>query len=265
MMAVGARSVLVTGAADGIGLAIATRFARAGDRVALLDYDADRLAAVVERLGAEGLDVFGQATDVRDSESVQSAVDWTVSRFERLDICVSNAGVYPNRPVVEMDEDEWDRVLDTNLKGTFLVTRAAARQMLAQEGPYPWSTSRGKIVTLASGAYRSARIGAAHYCASKAGLVLYSQALALELAEHGINVNIVSPGFTDVGDRPGVSPEYRATISKAIPWGRVGEPDDIAGAAFFLCSEEAEYLTGAVIPVDGGSSAGRYFLPRSQP
>src|SRR5688500_6372643 len=120
-MADGARSVLVTGAADGIGLAIATRFAEAGDRVALLDYDADRLAAVVERLGAEGREVFGQATDVRDSESVQSAIDWTVSRFGRLDVCVSNAGVYPNRPVVEMDEDEWDRVLDTNLKGTFLV------------------------------------------------------------------------------------------------------------------------------------------------
>jgi len=263
-MADGGRSVLVTGAADGIGLGIATRFARAGDRVALLDYDAARLEAAVEGLRAEGQNVFGQVTDVRDSESVQSAVDWTVSRFGRLDVAVSNAGVYPNRPVVEMNEDEWDRVLDTNLKGTFLVTRAVARQMLAQDGPYPWSHSRGKIVTLASGAHRSARIGAAHYCASKAGLVLFSQTLALELAEHGINVNIVSPGFIDVGDRPGVSVVYRETIAKAIPWGRVGGPDDIAQVAFFLCSEEAEYMTGAVVPVDGGSSAGRYFLPRSQ-
>ena len=143
-MAHGARSVLVTGAADGIGLAIATRFAQAGDRVALLDYDADRLAAVVERLGGEGREVFGQTTDVRDSESVQSAIDWTVSRFGRLDVCVSNAGVYPNRPVVEMDEDEWDRVLDTNLKGTFLVTRAAARQMLAQERAIPLEQQSGQ-------------------------------------------------------------------------------------------------------------------------
>jgi NAD(P)-dependent dehydrogenase (short-subunit alcohol dehydrogenase family) len=186
-----------------------------------------------------------------------------VRRFGRLDVAVSNAGVYPNTPVVEMDEDEWDRVLDTNLKGTFLVTRAAARQLLAQDGPYPWSGSRGKIVTLASGAHRSARVGAAHYCASKAGLVLYSQTLALELAEHRINVNVVSPGFVDVGERPGVSAVYRETISKAIPWGRPGGPDDVARAAFFLCSEEAEYMTGAVVPVDGGSSAGRYFLPRS--
>ena len=264
MMAGGARSVLVTGAADGIGLGIATRFAEAGDHVALLDYDAARLEAVVERLRTAGREVVGHVTDVRDSESVQSAVDLSVSRFGRLDVCVSNAGVYPNRPVVEMDEEEWDRVLDTNLKGTFLICRAAARQMLAQGGPYPWTSSRGKIVTLASGAHRSARIGAAHYCASKAGLVLFSQALALELAEHGINVNIVSPGFTDVGDRPGVSAEYRAVIEKGIPWGRVGGPDDLARAAFFLCSENAEYMTGALVPVDGGASAGRFFLPRSQ-
>src|SRR5689334_7417054 len=116
-MAGGARSVLVTGAADGIGLGIAARFAQAGDRVALLDYDEARLGTAVEGLLAGGHDAFGQVTDVRDSESVQAAVDWTVSRFGRLDVCVSNAGVYPNRPVVEMDEDEWDAVLDTNLKG----------------------------------------------------------------------------------------------------------------------------------------------------
>jgi len=162
-----------------------------------------------------------------------------------------------------MDEDEWDRVIDTNMKGTFLTSRAAARQMLGQDGPYPWSNSRGKIVTLASGAHKSARIGASHYCASKAGIVLFSQVLALELAEHGINVNTISPGFIDVGLRPGVNLEYRDTIVKAIPWGRAGVPDDIARAAFFVCSEEAEYMTGALVPVDGGSSAGRYFLPRS--
>jgi 3-oxoacyl-[acyl-carrier protein] reductase len=257
------RSVLVTGAADGIGFAIASRFAAAGDRVALLDFNPEKLAARVEQLRAADRDVVGHVTDIRDSESVQSAVDLTVSRFGRLDVAVCNAGVYPNTPVVEMDEEEWDRVMDTNLKGTFLSTRAAARQMLGQAGPYPWTNSRGKIVTLASGAHKSARVGASHYCASKAGIVLFSQALALELAEHGINVNTISPGFIDVGMRPGVSTEYRDTIVKAIPWGRAGVPDDIARGAFFACSEEAEYLTGALIPIDGGSSAGRYFLPRS--
>src|SRR4051794_23759766 len=124
------RSVLVTGAADGIGFAIAARFARAGDRVALLDSDARKLEAAIAQLQAESQNVVGHVADVRDSESVQGAVDWTVSRFGRIDVAVSNAGVYPNRPVVEMDENEWDRVMDTNLKGTFLVTRAVARQML---------------------------------------------------------------------------------------------------------------------------------------
>jgi NAD(P)-dependent dehydrogenase (short-subunit alcohol dehydrogenase family) len=263
-MAESGRSVLVTGAADGIGFAIAARFAQAGDRVAMLDYDAPKLEAAVARLqSGDSVEVFGQVTDVRDSESIQSAVDWTVSRFGRLDVAVSNAGVYPNTPVVEMDEDEWDRVMDTNLKGMFLVTRAVARQMLAQGGPYPWTSSKGKIVTLASGAHRSARRGASHYCASKAGVVLFSQTLALELAEHGINVNVVSPGLIDVGERPGVSAVYKETLAKSIPWGRVGVPDDIARAAYFLASEESEFLTGAVVPVDGGSSAGRYFLPLS--
>jgi 3-oxoacyl-[acyl-carrier protein] reductase len=263
-MADAGRSVLVTGAADGIGFAIASRFASAGDRVALLDVDAATLEQAVERLRGEGRDVLGQRVDVRDGASVQRAVDEAVRRFGRLDVAVSNAGIYPNRPVVELDEEEWDGVLDTNLKGTFLLTRAAARQMLAQGGPYPWSGSRGKIVTMASGAARSARIGAAHYCASKAGVVLFSQALALELAEHQINVNVIAPGFVDVGERPGVSADYRDTITKAIPWGRAGRPDDIARAVFFVCSEDAEHMTGAVVPIDGGSSAGRSFLPRSQ-
>ena len=259
----GGRSVVVSGAADGIGFGIAARFAAAGDRVAMLDYDVGNLDRAVEQLRSEGRDVFALPVDVRDAPAVQAAVDETVHRHGRLDVTVSNAGVYPNRPVVEMDEDEWDRVLDTNLKGSFLLTRAAARRMIDQDGPYPWSASRGKIVTIASGAHRSARVGAGHYCASKAGLVLYTQVLALELAEHQINVNVVSPGFVDVGDRSGVSPEYRETITRGIPWGRPGAPDDIARAVFFACSDEAEYMTGSVVTVDGGSSAGRYFLPRS--
>src|SRR5690349_14349533 len=138
------RSVLVTGAADGIGLGIAARFAQAGDRVAMVDFDPPKLEAAVAKLQTAasrvGGEVFGHVADVRDSESVQSAVDGTVSRLGRLDVAISNAAVYPNTPVVEMEEEEWDRVMNTNLRGTFLVTRAVARQMLGQGGPYPWST-----------------------------------------------------------------------------------------------------------------------------
>jgi 3-oxoacyl-[acyl-carrier protein] reductase len=250
------RSVLVTGAADGIGLGIATRFAQAGDGLTLIDVNAEQLEPAVEQVRAAGGEALAVQADVRDAAAVERAVRAAVERFGRLDVAVSNAGVYPNTPVLELDEAEWDRVLDTNLKGTFLVTRAAARQMVAQG-------NGGKICTIASGAHLLGRIGAAHYCASKAGVVLFSQTLALELAEHRINVNIVSPGFVDVGERPGVSARYRETISKAIPWGRTGTPQDIAKAVFFVCSDEAEFITGAVLSVDGGSSAGRFFLPRS--
>jgi 3-oxoacyl-[acyl-carrier protein] reductase len=250
------RSVLVTGAADGIGLGIATRFAQAGDGLTLIDVNAEQLEPAVEQVRAAGGEALAVQADVRDAAAVERAVRAAVERFGRLDVAVSNAGVYPNTPVLELDEAEWDRVLDTNLKGTFLVTRAAARQMVAQG-------NGGKICTIASGAHLLGRIGAAHYCASKAGLVLYSKVLAMELAEHRINVNVVSPGFVDVGERPGVSARYRETISKAIPWGRTGTPQDIAKAVFFVCSDEAEFITGAVLSVDGGSSAGRFFLPRS--
>ena len=250
------RNVIVSGAADGIGLGIATRFAKAGDRAAMLDLDAAKLDSAVERVRASGGEAIGLTVDVRDAASVRDAVQAAVDTLGRIDVAVSNAGVYPNKPVLEMEEDEWDQVLDTNLKGTFLFTRAAGRQMVAQGGG-------GKICTIASGAHLLGRIGAAHYCASKAGLVLYTKVLAMELAEHRINVNVVSPGFVDVGERPGVSARYRETISKSIPWGRTGRPDDIARAVFFVCSDEAEFITGAVLSVDGGSSAGRFYLPRS--
>jgi NAD(P)-dependent dehydrogenase (short-subunit alcohol dehydrogenase family) len=121
----------------------------------------------------------------------------------------------------------------------------------------------GKLCAITSGAYRSARRGAAHYCASKAGLVLLAQTLALELAEHGINVNVVSPGFIEVGLRPGVSVDYREQIKHDIPLGHFGEPTDIAAAVVFLCSDEAKFVTGSVLTVDGGSGAGRFHLPYS--
>jgi 3-oxoacyl-[acyl-carrier protein] reductase len=183
-------------------------------------------------------------------------LDQAVARFGRLDVAVSNAAVYPNTAVVDMAEDEWDLVMDTNLKGSFLVTRAAARQMLRQG-------DGGKLCLIASGAYSSARRGASHYSASKAGIVMLAKTLALELAEHRINVNVVSPGLIAVGTRPGVSEHYKEVLLQTIPWGRAGTPDEIAQAVFFVCSPEAEYLTGSVLSVDGGASAGRNHLPWS--
>jgi NAD(P)-dependent dehydrogenase (short-subunit alcohol dehydrogenase family) len=251
-----ARSVLVTGAADGIGRGIATCFAEHGDRVALLDYDVDKLERTAAGLRDGGHHVIALPADVRDAAAIDAAVARVVEAHDGLDVAISNAAVYPNTPVVDMAEEEWDRVMDTNLKGAFLLTRAAARQMLRQG-------RGGKLCLIASGAYKSARRGAAHYCASKAGLVLLAQTLALELAEQRINVNVVSPGFIEVGLRPGVSVPYREKIKHDIPWGRFGEPSEIAHAVQFLCSPEAEFITGSVLSVDGGSSAGRFHLPIS--
>src|SRR5258708_33899147 len=166
-----ARSVLVTGAADGIGRGIATCFAEHGDRVALLDYDVDKLERTAAELRDGGHQVIAIQADVRDAAAIAAAVAQTVAAQQGLDVAVNNAAVYPNTPVVNMAEDEWDRVMDTNLKGAFLFTRAAARQMLHQG-------HGGQLVLIASGAYKSARRGGAHYWAAKAGLVWRAHPLA---------------------------------------------------------------------------------------
>jgi 3-oxoacyl-[acyl-carrier protein] reductase len=254
--AVDGRVVLVTGAANGIGRAIARRFADAGSNVVAIDFKRDDLERSAEELRGTGAEVLALRCDVRDAAQIQAVVDETVQRFGRLDVAVSNAAVYPNTAVVDMDESEWDLVLDTNLKGSFLVSRAVARQMVRQG-------DGGKLCMIASGAYASARRGASHYSASKAGIVMLAKTLALELAEHRINVNVVSPGLVAVGNRPGVSEQYKQVLLQTIPWGRAGAPEEIASAVFFVCSPEAEYLTGSVISVDGGSSAGRNHLPWS--
>jgi 3-oxoacyl-[acyl-carrier protein] reductase len=222
----------------------------------LLDLQVEGLAGVARELRGGGTEVLDQACDVRDAAQVQAAVDAAVEQFGRLDVAISNAAVYPNTAVVDMEEAEWDLVLDTNLKGSFLVTRAAARQMLRQG-------DGGKLCLIASGAYSSARRGASHYSASKAGIVMLAKTLALELAEHRINVNVVSPGLVAVGNRPGVSEQYKQVLLQTIPWGRAAAPEEIAASVYFVCSPDAEYLTGSVLSVDGGASAGRNHLPWS--
>ena len=211
------RVVLITGPANGIGRAIAARFAAAGCRLVLLDLHDQELQRAASELRAGGAEVLAQACDVRDAAQIQGVVDQALQRFGRLDVAVSNAAVYPNTAVVDMDETEWDLVLDTNLKGSFLVSRAAARQMLRQG-------DGGKLCMIASGAYSSARRGASHYSASKAAIVMLAKTLALELAEHRINVNVVSPGLIAVGTRPGVSEQYKQVLLQTIPWGRAGYP-----------------------------------------
>ncbi|HLW61716.1 MAG TPA: SDR family NAD(P)-dependent oxidoreductase [bacterium] len=251
------RRVVVTGAGAGIGRGIATAFVQEGAWVAAVDVVADRVKSVVAELGGGPGRAFGVAGDVRTAAGVDRIVQGAVGHLGRIEVLVNNAAVYPNCPVIEMPEEQWDAVIETNLKGTFLMSREVARRMVSER-------VAGHIVNIASGAYRSARRGASHYCASKAAIVMFSKVLAQELAEHRIHVNVVSPGLIDVGRRGDVNPAYRETLITNIPWGRMGQPAEIAEAVLFLSSTQAEYITGSVLDVSGGSSAGRYFLPYSR-
>ena len=249
--------VLVTGAGAGIGFGIARAFHAAGARVALSDVREGPLKGAVAQLGTER--VHARVADVRDAASVQQLVEGAERALGPLTVAVANAGIYPNTPVLEMTQEEWDRVMETNVRGVFLTCQAAARRMVANR-------VHGKIITISSGAAMSGRPGAAHYCASKAAVVMFTKVLALELSKQHINVNSIAPGLIEVKSE--VSPltdEYVETLTRQIPWGRVGQPEDIANAALFLASPLAEFITGEVLAVNGGSSAGRAYLPLSTP
>jgi 3-oxoacyl-[acyl-carrier protein] reductase len=249
-------TVLVTGAAAGIGFGITEAFHQAGARVALGDVNDAGLQKAADRLGRSSR-VFTHPVDVRDRTSVATFFAAAEAAVGPVTVAVANAGVYPNCPVVEMAVEEWDRVLETNMRGVFLTCQAAARSMMAR--------GAGKIITLASGAYASGRKGAAHYCASKAGVVMFTKVLAMEMGPHHVNVNCIAPGLVTVDrDVTQVSEEYVKTLVGNIPWGRAGTPADIARAALFLASPGADFITGEVLSVDGGSGTGRTYLPYSR-
>lgn len=252
------KTVLVTGSATALGFATAVAFLESGARVMVNGSTQDRLDRALERLAKYGDHVGGYRADVRDSAEVSGLLGAVIERFGRLDILVNNAGTNSSMPVEEMPEEEWDRVVDTNLKGTFLVCKAAI-PVMKRPG------RGGRIVNISSTAGRSARIGAAAYCASKAGVLLLTRTLALELGREQITVNAVCPGFIYAEDKVRApSPEYMSAFVSGVPLGRVGEPRDIAGAVLFLAGEQAKYISGEVITVDGGTLAGRYFLPSSK-
>ena len=250
--------VVVTGAGAGIGFGIAQAFYEAGARVALGDVREAAVARAASELG-DPARVHARAVDVRDARSTAEFFAGAEAALGPVTVAVANAGIYPNTPVLEMTPEEWDRVMETNVRGVFLTCQAAARSMVARG-------TRGKIITIASGAAQSGRVGAAHYCASKAGVVMFTKVLALELARHHVNVNTIAPGLVEVeSEMSPLTAEYVEALVRQIPWGRSGTPRDIASAALFLASPLAEFITGEVLAVNGGSAAGRAFLPLSTP
>jgi NAD(P)-dependent dehydrogenase (short-subunit alcohol dehydrogenase family) len=240
------RTAIITGAGQGIGRALALGFAREGARLVIADINEKTAQAVKAEIEAAGETALAVQTDVSLEESVQKMVEISLNEFRKIDILVNNAGIYPVSPVEEMSEAEWDRVIGTNLVGTFLCSRAVAGPFLEQRS--------GRIISMTSGrAFQGAR-NAAHYASSKAGIIGFSKALALELAPRQVTVNVICPGITDTAQPRGhQSEEEIYAQAKKIPMGRIGQPEDLVGTAVFLASDAAAFITGQTVVVNGGS------------
>ena len=237
------KAAIVTGAGSGIGAAIAERLAAEGVRVLVADLRSERAENSVRSIRDAGGRAEPHAMDVRQREDAAAVVRHAVAHFGRLDILVCNAGLMDREPFLEMTDDLWRRVIDTNLYGTFVCAQAAARQMVQQGGG-------GRIVTVASNSGIFGGMGRAAYGASKAGIMNLTQSMAMELAQHGINVNAVAPGPTRTGANPSGRPsDY---IRTRMPLARLGEPSEIASVAAFLASDDASFVTGHVYAADGG-------------
>jgi len=255
---------LVTGAGKNIGAAIAKAFGAEGAIVAVTDINASSAEETAKQIQAEGREARAWALDVGNALSVSTVVNQVRQQFGEIHVLVNNAALVPrgpgsNVPVIEMPDEMWDLFFRVNVKGAFLMSREVSRIMIRDGVP-------GRIVNITSGSAESARVGAAHYCCSKASLAMLTRVLALELAPHRITVNSVAPGFIQVSYGGPVSParrEYMEAFLKGIPLNRFGHPEEVARVVLFLAEEGSAYITGETIKVDGGALAGRAFLPKS--
>jgi len=241
---------LVTGGARGLGRVIAEDLAEAGASVALSARDLDHATEVARSIAqATGHELLGVRADVTRSEDVRAMVDQVLARFGRLDILVNNAGINIRGPIDQLTEDEWDQVIDTNLKGPWLCCRAVAAPMKRQR----W----GRVINLSSMLGEISMPGRTPYCSSKGGLTLMTKTLALEWAPHGINVNALCPGpfATEINTPLLNDPNIRAAVEAKIPLGRWGVPDELGPAAVFLASEASSFITGTTLFIDGGYTA----------
>lgn len=239
------KTAIVTGGSRGIGRAIVEVLAARGANVAFT-YNSNEAAAneVVAAIDSRGGKVSAYKVDVALGHDVQTLIDGVIREHSTIDILVNNAGVTKDGLLMRMSENDWDQVLDTNLKGVFLTTKAAIRQMMAQK--------RGKIINLTSVVALSGNAGQANYCASKAGVIGFTKSIAREVASRGITVNAIAPGYIETDMTNKLNVQQREVMLSKVPLKRAGRPEDIAMAVAFLASDEADYITGQTIVVDGG-------------
>ena len=239
------KTAIITGASRGIGREIALVFAKAGAKLTLTARSEEQLKDLAKEIvssgGAEPLCV---PLDVNLSEKVDEMVDKTLDKFSRVDILVNNAGITRDGLVLRMSDEDWDEVLNTNLRGAFFCLRAVAKPMMRQRS--------GRIINMASVIGLIGNAGQANYAASKAGLIALTKSAAKELGSRNVLINAIAPGFIDTEMTRALSDDVKNMILKTIPTGTFGKPVDVAQAALFLASDEASFITGHVLTVDGG-------------
>ena len=238
------RTALITGASRGIGRACALALSEAGVRVALAARNIEALNQLAEEIRAKGLEAHAVALDLANPDSIKEAAASVVKQFGRIDILVNNAGITKDGLSMRMRKDDWESVLTTNLTGAFLMTQQVMPSMMRER----W----GRIINISSITGETGNAGQSNYVASKAGLIGLTKSLAQELGSRGITVNAIAPGFIETDMTHGLSQEIKDKMLNAIPLKRFGKAEDVAAAVRFLASEEAAYITGATLDVNGG-------------
>ena len=235
---------LVTGASRGLGKAIALALAAEGASIAAVARSEEALAETVAAIRGVGGMAEPFALDVSDDAAVEASIEKIAARFGHIDVLINNAGVTRDGLLMRMKSEDWDAVLDTNLKGAFLLTKPVGRLMVKQRA--------GRIINISSVIGLMGNAGQANYAASKAGLIGFTKSVAREFASRNITCNVVCPGFIETDMTKGLGEELRKKLLDKIPLARLGQPEDVAGVVAFLCSPAASYMTGQILTVDGG-------------
>jgi 3-oxoacyl-[acyl-carrier protein] reductase len=235
---------LVTGAAQGIGRAIALLLAQKGADIVISDINLEKAEEMAKEIEALGRKAMAIKVDVANTNDVERMVEAILERFGQIDILVNNAGIARDKLILRMTEEDWDSVLNVNLRGTFNCTKAVIKHMSKQR--------KGKIVNIASVVGEMGNVGQANYSASKAGVIGFTKTIAREFAQRGINVNAIAPGYIETPMTEALTEKVKEELRRMIPMERLGRPEDVAQAVFFLVSEASSYITGQVLNVNGG-------------